>query len=595
MFKFLTPLVVLGCLQCVCVYGWRLFSAPQRSVFQGRTNTYLKSTVISEDIAVSSKSTAIDEAHLSKPEATIRKLGSMEKLLTQSREGQGPIDGGVSTLSTPHVFVAVLDGTLSKAALKRGVVAALAKHPMLRVCIRPAGPPIRTPLEDKLRPQRWDGDGDPLRFCEAPRKSLEDLADRILRTDTSVPAAEFETAWRGAMEKAMDSTSFDIATGPNWCLEVIRERENKKMALLFSMNHALDDQRSSNLLLRDILQVAASPVIDTSAIKEAPFPPSMEEAMLDEGPLFTGNTAKHMFRQIAATFSMPQMLPDKVTQISKDDRREVYNVKKRRTICEMMELPEGELGKYLAACRKRGTTLTAALGAACLMASSDILHSDAQPGSKSHPYKLLVAVDMRPYGVNTTGEQQTNKSDWTGGTVACAGGALDYVTKIPDGSGRVLTRKVSGGEGGLTFAAAKDLFWAKAAECKEEIRALLAGQTARESVAVFEFLMKQMDLWESCARMGRNPDTLGRAYSCGLSNMGPYPFETTIGPVKLDSVFYGTSQTLCGSLFQVSCGSVGGKLCLNFQGMSPLLSREEAKDYLTQVIECLRYACDDDA
>ncbi|CAN0033276.1 unnamed protein product, partial [Phaeothamnion confervicola] len=154
--------------------------------------------------------------------------------------------------------VAVLDGTLPRSALKRGVVHVLAKHPMLRVCIRPAGPPSRSPLEDKLRPQRWDGDGDPLRFCETESVSPDELAERVMAAaDVTVCTEEFHAAWSGRLEAAMDHTQFDIAEGPNWQLGVVRDADRPRMALIFSMNHALEDQKSANLMLNDLLASAA--------------------------------------------------------------------------------------------------------------------------------------------------------------------------------------------------------------------------------------------------------------------------------------------------------------------------------------------------
>ncbi|CAN0578757.1 unnamed protein product, partial [Ectocarpus sp. 12 AP-2014] len=70
-----------------------------------------------------------------------RKLGSFEKMLTKTRDGAGPAEDGVRILTTPHVWAAVIDGDLPRSSLKRGIEAVLARHPMLRACIRtPDGP-----------------------------------------------------------------------------------------------------------------------------------------------------------------------------------------------------------------------------------------------------------------------------------------------------------------------------------------------------------------------------------------------------------------------------------------------------------------------
>ena len=57
--------------------------------------------------------------------------------------------------------------------------------------------------------------------------------------------------------------------------------------------------------------------------------------------------------------------------------------------------------------------------------------------------------------------------------------------------------------------------------------------------------MENMSIWASLDIESRNPKTLGRAYTCGVSNMGRYPFETQ---VRQRSVSYTRKQTLGVSL-----------------------------------------------
>ena len=52
--------------------------------------------------------------------------------------------------------------------------------------------------------------------------------------------------------------------------------------------------------------------------------------------------------------------------------------------------------------------------------------------------------------------------------------------------------------------------------------------SCREAVAVFDWAMDNMSIWASLEIESRNPKTLGRAYTCGVSNMGRYPFETQV-------------------------------------------------------------------
>ncbi len=46
---------------------------------------------------------------------------------------------------------------------------------------------------------------------------------------------------------------------------------------------------------------------------------------------------------------------------------------------------------------------------------------------------------------------------------------------------------------------------------------------------MFDWAMENMSIWASLEIESRNAKTLGRAYTCGVSNMGRYPFETQVG------------------------------------------------------------------
>lgn len=96
--------------------------------------------------------------------------------------------------------------------------------------------------------------------------------------------------------------------------------------------------------------------------------------------------------------------------------------------------------------------------------------------------------------------------------------------------------------------------------------------------------------------------TLGRGFSCGLSNMGVASFpaatsqkERSSVEVALEGVYYGTSQGRNGVLSLLSCMTVGKEGsdsvvaekkslsgCLQF--VSPLISAEEADRYLSLLL-----------
>lgn len=104
------------------------------------------------------------------------------------------------------------------------------------------------------------------------------------------------------------------------------------------------------------------------------------------------------------------------------------------------------------------------------MACSDVAH-DAQRDPGANRYKFLLAVDLRRFG---TGEY-TDSDDWTGGTVACAGGAIDYAVKVPAGSGSRLV----GRDGEVAAKAAREEFWRLAQRCKTATRDMVEKETLR--------------------------------------------------------------------------------------------------------------------
>ncbi|CAN0158226.1 unnamed protein product, partial [Scytosiphon promiscuus] len=419
-----------------------------------------------------------------------RKLGSFEKMLTQTRDGVGPAEEGVRTLLTPHVWAAVIDGDLSRSALKRGVEAVLARHPMLRACIRtPDGP--KEPLINILGEEREDGD--PLYFCESECDSLGALAERVLAPEEVEIAGEeeFTREWRGRLESNLDNARLPVSEGPNWRLETIRlsgRGKDGRTALVCTMNHALEDQRSSNLMLKGILEAAAGD--QAGSASDFPggqdrgescldLPPSMEAAMV-EGAQFRRNTLGYMWDQATVAIAQPKILPDGLPPVEEreeggDDGR--FGRASRRSACEFSSVPAADVTAMLQACsRERGQTLSGALSAACLMACSDVAHGESSSinssGSSANRYKFLLAVDLRRFG---TGEY-ADSDDWTGGTVACAGGAIDYAVKVPTGSGSRLVGR-QGGEAEKT--AAREEFWRLATRCKAATRDMVKKETLR--------------------------------------------------------------------------------------------------------------------
>ncbi|CAM9907347.1 unnamed protein product, partial [Ectocarpus fasciculatus] len=524
-----------------------------------------------------------------------RKLGSFEKMLTQTQDGAGPAEDGIRTLTTPHVWAAVIDGDLPRSSLKRGIEAVLARHPMLRACIRtPDGP--KEPLIDITGKEREDGD--PLYFCESECESLGALAERVLSPEEDEISGDeaFAREWQGRLERNLDNARLPVSAGPNWRVETIRlsgpgspGRRSRRTALVCTMNHALEDQRSSNVMLQGILEAAAgtaSGPADSADDDAAGFdlPPSMEAAIV-EGKRIRRNTLWYMWAQARATIAKPVVLPDglpSVTERIEGGDEGPFGVKSRKSTCEFSSVSADDVSAMLQACsRERGLTLSGALSAACQMACSDVAHAEGSRGSNL--YKFLLAVDLRRFG---SGEY-SDMDDWTGGTVACAGGAIEYAVKVPAGSGSRLV----GRNGEEAARVAREEFWRLAKRCKTATRDMVEKETLREAVAFFDWVMDNIHVWKSVDIESRNAKTLGRAYTCGVSNMGRYPFDTEVGNLSLKAVHYGTSQSTRGSLFQLSCGTIDGELFMTLQFAEPLVTRKTGEACLQGIIDNLRAAC----
>lgn len=252
-----------------------------------------------------------------------------------------------------------MDGDLTRNALKKGVKAVLTRHPMLRACIRtPEGP--HEPLINILGEEREDGA--PLFFCEAACESLDELADRALVPEEPEIRGQdaFDREWRARLEGNLDNARLPVSAGPNWRIETIRlaDGENPRTALVCTMNHALEDQRSSNLMLKGILEAAAgvevaAPELDEGEEPHFDLPPSMEAALV-EGEKFRKNTLGYMWDQAMAAVAQPRMLPESLPTV--EERGEAgdegpFGVVNRKSACEFSSLPKEEVEAMLQACR----------------------------------------------------------------------------------------------------------------------------------------------------------------------------------------------------------------------------------------------------
>jgi hypothetical protein len=184
---------------------------------------------------------------------------------------------------------------------------------------------------------------------------------------------------------------------------------------------------------------------------------------------------------------------------------------------------------------------------------------------------------------------------------------MDWIASVPANSGRALrnsgtdtssssSSSTSSSSSSRAAAAAQQHFWRLAQQCKREVSAFAAQNTAREAVSVFDWGMRSIEIGDVCEREAARPATLGRAYTCGVSNMGRYPYSSSSSsssqePAAVEAIHYATSHSPWGSLYQLSCGTVNDRLCLTFQFAEPIVERAMGAAFADSMVACLQAAC----
>jgi len=293
-----------------------------------------------------------------------------------------------------------------------------------------------------------------------------------------------------------------------------------------------------------------------------PFPPSVEEAC---APQTVGiNTALWGAYQLCNLLAMPVQFPQ-----SLKGRSEYCDPTRRSTILDTFTLSAERVTALRLACRARGVTVTQALGAAMLCATSDTV-SDGQP--RDLDLRFLLAVGLRSFGVS-------GADDFTGGTVACAGGAVDFIVRVPPSAPDADT----------------GVFWDLARRCREKAKWIFDRKFVSESVRLFDFGMQYAQVLPIVDKDAQS-SSLGRGFSCGVSNVGVCDFSSSAGAgLEVEEVFYGTSHARNGVLCQLSVETVktSGTLCGCLQMTDPLTTRDEQEAFRERLLSILAARSED--
>ncbi len=516
---------------------------------------------------------------------------------------------------------------LEEAALREALTGLVRRHPLLRARIAGTGRVAGAPAAGvrmgatEVDPLRWA----PCALAEAEVVGRALTVEAAAGGDGGVDGSSW---YAGPFEAALDATDFDQVEGPLWRLRVLNRRRQggqggageAETALLFAFNHAISDQASANTIVHELLSALASSASAPSAAASPPppppvvppavpqpFPPSIEEAVL-AGRGLGLNTLRYAVREgvlgalPCTILPHPSRRPPSMPGASSSWGLPAAT---RTTLCELRRLEPPVLSALAAACRRRGLTVTAALSAAMLHVTSDFAHAPpeaaaAASGGGMQLYRLLLSLNMRAFSARKRrGQQQqqqqqgggggpaTDAVDWADGAVASAAGAMDYLARLPAGSGaRLLLGSPSSSS---SSPDAHEGFWAVAGQCRRSYEAFVAAGFVPESVALFDWGVRAIELNEVVEKEAENAKTLGRAYTCGVSNMGvfPGPRDGAYGPHRLAGLHYATSSSLTGTLYQLSCGTAGGALCLTLHFASPLVDRATAGAFADALVRVL--------
>ena len=494
----------------------------------------------------------------------VRALGGYERLLSR-------LTPGTNSLSLSHASAVVLNKRIEREVLVEAVTVVMEKQPMLRSYID--------------RPEAGEYNW---MYCDKP---LSDLAKDVV---TTVQVDSLVEGWQAQMQASLNNVEF-VEQGPLWRLINVESLTSDQSAWVFCVNHGADDQRSVNSVIGDL-------VASCNAIKDKgegvgvigeplTFPESMEDAMVQGAQFPLPQTLCWAAFQVANSLRMPAMIPWHISRGAKNKETRFQDPNERETFCEFLHLDEGTVTSLRNKGRGRGVTLTSVLSAAMLSITNAAIQTQGKRTMKplvDLPLRFLLSVDLRPYGSQISmSKGGVFTEDWTGGAVACAAGAVDYVIKVPEAASR---------EEGQED---EEQVWQLAQRCQDNSRRIISDFSwVPESVRLFGFGMRYAQVLPLVEADAKSSRSLGRGFSCGVSNMGLAKFPQVPRPqgssgdksnpgggdnsdLKVEQVYYGTSHARNGVLCQLSCMSVQSDNSSPFYGTlqftKPLISREDAR------------------
>uniref|UniRef100_A0A0G4GQM0 Condensation domain-containing protein n=1 Tax=Chromera velia CCMP2878 TaxID=1169474 RepID=A0A0G4GQM0_9ALVE len=432
------------------------------------------------------------------------------------------------------------------------------------------------------------------------------------------------------LQREIDAAEMPL-DGPQWRFFFFHSptgnrKGERKFSVVLLFNHALSDQTSANLIARDLFSFltseqkeretgASSDASNVNMMMEGlfsflkqpqkkltketkeetrearehdaslPMPPPIENVVLPtvaqekeerslslpsllsvlQNNLAWPQSPGHILHAASASFDPQVMLSLPETENGKKDESS------RKTILLPVCLggKSFEVKRLRDSCREKGTTVTGAICAAGLRAWEETLREERRP--MQGKTKLLVSTNLRQFapGGGKGPEEVLPETLWS------AASAVTFVLGESEWTGGL---EQAGEEGGLGEA-----FWELARKCKQETGRVIAEDGIRQAALLFDFGMRVADI-ETVVEAASGGPVAGRSNTLGISNAGvwPGPSEFVCGDgdrkcgggvqaLQLESVLYGVSNAGNGALVQVSCQTVGSRLCMCLQATESLV------------------------
>ena len=396
-------------------------------------------------------------------------------------------------------------------------------------------------------------------------------------------------------------------------MKVIYSDTKERMSWIFSVNHGINDQKSTIALVSELLEYIhnQSRPLHSAALHNHSMEESKEDPELcDDSSSVEYSveyTVGHQKEALETSTPLPISLetalthglnywkilkwamrnafikapveaayvPAKLNRNYTEDpvKYAHYNVgDDRRSFVVNFTLSKEETDALVLVCRANNVTVTSALSAATLCVTSLFLQLDNMQELTAQNLKSYVTVDTRRYGSNPHGGPQSSlepavpkhalvnsPQDWTGGRMACASHCIDFIVSVPlsavSHAKDIYDFETHPGQNKEPVRTENPEFWVLAKECRAFTREKVENELDL-GVLFFEFLIDEIGLLSIIDAPGsvNDPLKMGRDSPCGVSNVGVIDFNTC-----LESGSGSASQPGRVSVKEAYFGSGGGR------------------------------------